>query len=222
MKRLKRLAGESACDFVKDGMVVGLGTGTTVHYTVKKLGRLVGKGLRIIGIPTSIKTENLARQCKIPLSNLNEHPNVNVSIDGADEVDPKLNLIKGMGGALVREKIVASVSRRMIIVVDQSKQVSRLGSKSPVPVEVLPFGWGAVMKKIEKMGAVVELRRSKNIAFISDNGNYTLDCRFADIDSPKRLERKLNNIPGVVENGLFVKLASFALVGTDHGVEKMD
>lgn len=222
MKRLKRLAGEAACDFVKDGMVVGLGTGTTVHYTIKKLGRMVDKGLRIIGIPTSIKTENLARQCRIPLSNLNEHPNVNLSIDGADEVDPKLNLIKGMGGALVREKIVASVSNKMIIVADQSKQVSKLGSKSPVPVEVLPFGWGAAMKKIEKMGAEVQLRRSKNIAFISDNGNYTLDCRFGDIDSPKRLESKLNNIPGVVENGIFVKLATFALVGTDRGVEKMN
>lgn len=222
MKRLKRLAGEAACDFVNDGMVVGLGTGTTVHYTIKKLGKLVDKGLRIIGIPTSIKTENLARQCGIPLSNLHEHPTVNLSIDGADEVDPKLNLIKGMGGALVREKIVASVSRKMIIVVDQSKQVSKLGSKSPVPVEVLPFGWGAVMRKIERMGAEVELRRSKNIAFISDNGNYTLDCRFAKIDSPKGLERKLNNIPGVVENGLFVKLASLALVGTDQGVEKIE
>ncbi|MFQ6127526.1 MAG: ribose-5-phosphate isomerase RpiA [Thermoplasmata archaeon] len=221
MKRLKRLSGEAACDFVKDGMVVGLGTGSTVHYTIKKLGRMVDRGLRIIGIPTSIGTENLARQCKIPLSNLNEHPRVDISIDGADEVDPKLNLIKGMGGALVREKIVASVSRRLIIVIDQSKQVSKLGSKSPVPVEVLPFGWGAVMKKIEKMGAQVGLRRSKKIPFVSDNGNYILDSKFEEIASPKRLERKLNNIPGVVENGLFLKLANLVLVGTEQGVEKM-
>ncbi|MFQ6107267.1 MAG: ribose-5-phosphate isomerase RpiA [Thermoplasmata archaeon] len=221
MKRLKRLAGEAACDFVKDGMVVGLGTGSTVHYTIKKLGRMIGRGLRIIGIPTSIRSENLARQCKIPLSNLNEHSRVDISIDGADEVDPKLNLIKGMGGALVREKIVASVSRKLIIVVDQSKQVSMLGTKSPVPVEVLPFGWSAVLRRIERLGAEVELRKSTKIPFVSDNGNYILDCKFKEVPSPKKLERKLNNIPGVVENGLFVKLADFALVGTDEGVKKI-
>ncbi|MFQ5911178.1 MAG: ribose-5-phosphate isomerase RpiA [Thermoplasmata archaeon] len=221
MKRLKRLAGDAACEFVKDGMVVGLGTGSTVHYTIKKLGRMVERGLRIIGIPTSIKTENLARQCKVTLSSLNEHPRVDVSIDGADEVDPKLNLIKGLGGALVREKIVASVSRRLIIVVDQSKQVSSLGSKSPVPVEVLPFGWSAAMKRIEKLGGEVELRRSRKIPFVSDNGNYILDCRFKTIPSPKRLEGKLNNIPGVVENGLFVNLANLVLMGTDEGVKEI-
>jgi len=219
MRRLKRLAGEAACDYVKDGMVVGLGTGSTVHYTIKKLGRSVSRGLRIIGIPTSIRSENLARQCKIPLSSLHEHPRVDVSIDGADEVDPKLNLIKGMGGALVREKIVASVSRRLIIVVDDAKQVSKLGSKSPVPVEVLPFGWSTVLKRIEKSGAEVELRRRGKIPFVSDNGNYILDCRFKEIPSPKRLEGRLNNIPGVVENGLFVNLANLVLVGTDAGLK---
>jgi ribose 5-phosphate isomerase A len=179
----------------------------------------VGKGLRIVGIPTSIRSENLARQCKIPLSSLNEHPRVDISIDGADEVDPKLNLIKGMGGALVREKIVASVSRRLIVVIDETKQVSTLGSKSPVPVEVLPFGWGTVLKRIEKLGAEVELRRDRKIPFVSDNGNYILDCRFKEIPSAKRLESRLNNIPGVVENGLFVNLANLILVGTDDGVK---
>lgn len=221
MRRLKRLAGEAACDYVKDGMVVGLGTGSTVHYTIKKLGRMVGGGLRVIGIPTSIKSENLARQCKIPLSSLHEHPNVDISIDGADEVDPKLNLIKGMGGALVREKIVASVSRRLIIVVDDAKQVSKLGSKSPVPVEVLPFGWGTVLKRLEKSGVEVELRKSRKIPFVSDNGNYILDCRFKEITSAKRLESRLNNIPGVVENGLFVNLTNLVLVGTDAGLKEV-
>jgi ribose 5-phosphate isomerase A len=219
MRKLKRMAGEAACDYVKDGMVVGLGTGSTVHYTIKKLGRMVAKGLRIIGIPTSIRSENLARQCKIPMSSLNEHPRVDVSIDGADEVDPKLNLIKGMGGALVREKIVASVSRRLIIVIDETKQVSRLGSKSPVPVEVLPFGWSTALKRIEKLGAEVELRRDRKIPFVSDNGNYILDCSYKSIPSAKRLEGKLNNIPGVVENGLFVNLAKVVLVGTDEGLK---
>lgn len=221
MKRLKRQAGEAACEYVKDGMVVGLGTGSTVHYTIKELGRMVNRGLRIVGIPTSIRSENLARQCRIPLSNLHEHPHVDLSIDGADEVDPKLNLVKGMGGALVREKIVASVSRRLIVVVDESKRVEKLGTKSPVPVEVLPFGWTAGVKRIEELGAEVDLRRSRRIPFVSDNGNYILDCRFKEIPSPKRLEAKLNNIPGVVENGIFVGLANMALVASEDGVKKI-
>jgi ribose 5-phosphate isomerase A len=216
---LKQLAGERAVEYVKDGMVVGLGTGSTVYFTIKRLGMLVSEGLDIIGIPTSISSENIAKESGIKLSTLDEHPKIDVTIDGADEVDPNLNLIKGMGGALFREKIVASVSDMEIIVVDPSKMVDILGTKSPLPVEVASFGWKICGERLKTFGCEVNLRMKDDAIFISDNKNYTLDCTFEQISNPKQLESEINNIPGVIENGLFLDIADTALVGSENGVQ---
>lgn len=216
---LKQLAGERAVEYVKDGMVVGLGTGSTVYYTIKRLGMMAAEGLDIIGIPTSISSENIAKESGIELSTLEEHSKIDVTIDGADEVDPNLNLIKGMGGALFREKIVASASDMEVIVVDFSKMVEILGTKSPLPVEVASFGWKVCKERLEKLGCDVNLRRKDRSVFISDNKNYILDCTFEQIDDPLELELEINNIPGIIENGLFLDIADIALVGTENGVK---
>jgi ribose 5-phosphate isomerase A len=216
---LKQLAGERAVEYVKDGMVVGLGTGSTVYYTIKRLGMMVGEGLDIIGIPTSISSEKIAQESGIALSTMEEHPKIDVTIDGADEVDPNLNLIKGMGGALFREKIVASASEMEIIVVDPSKMVEILGTKSPLPVEVSSFGWKICHEKLMKFGCDIKLRMKDDAVFVSDNKNYILDCTFEQISDPKELESGINNIPGVIENGLFLNIADVALVGYDEGVK---
>jgi len=220
-ENLKQKAGEYAARFVKDGMVVGLGTGSTVAYTIKKLGEAVKEGLRITGIPTSIESEKLARSSGIELSSLKEHPEIDLTIDGADEVNPDLDLIKGMGGALLREKIVAKASKVEIIVVDESKLVKVLGLKTPLPVEVLPFGLLATKKEVEKFGCEVMLRKSGESAFITDNGNYILDCKFESIREPHKLENALNNIPGVVENGLFLDIADRVIVAKQKGIEEI-
>ncbi len=215
---LKQIAGEKAVEYVKDGMVVGLGTGSTVFYAIKKIGERVKNGLDIIGIPTSVETEKLAKQIGIQLSTLEEHPVIDVTIDGADEIDKKLDLIKGMGGALLREKIVASASKKEIIAADTSKLVDTLGTKSPLPVEVTRFGWSSVAKKISEFGCKPELRKKDGKVFITDNGNYILDCKFHQIDKPKEMEQKINNIPGVLENGLFIGLADIVIVAGEDGV----
>jgi ribose 5-phosphate isomerase A len=216
---LKQIAGEKAVEYVKDGMVVGLGTGSTVFYAIKKIGERVKNGLDIIGIPTSVETEKLAKQIGIQLSTLEEHPVIDVTIDGADEIDKKLNLIKGMGGALLREKIVASASKKEIIAADTSKLVDTLGTKSPLPVEVTRFGWSSVAKKISELGCNVGLRKKNGEIFITDNGNYILDCKFHQIDKPKEMEQKINLIPGVLENGLFIGLADVAVVASEKGIK---
>lgn len=215
---LKQIAGEKAVEYVKDGMVVGLGTGSTIFYAIKKIGERVKNGLDIIGIPTSVETEKLAKQIGIQLSTLEEHPVIDITIDGADEIDKKLNLIKGMGGALLREKIVASASKKEIIAADTSKLVDMLGTKSPLPVEVTRFGWSYAAKKISEFGCKPELRKKDGKVFITDNGNYILDCKFNKIDKPKEMEQKINNIPGVLENGLFIGLADVAVVAGEEGV----
>jgi ribose 5-phosphate isomerase A len=180
---LKQVAGERAIEFVKDGMVVGLGTGSTTYFTIKRLGMMVNEGLNIIGIPTSVQTEKIAKESGIRLSNLEEHPEVDVTIDGADEVDPQLNLIKGMGGALLREKIVASASKMEVIVVDPSKMVEILGTKSPLPVEVSIFGWKNCLAKLKKLGCDAKLRMKDEVIYITDNNNYIIDCSFERIDN---------------------------------------
>ncbi|MCD6461620.1 MAG: ribose-5-phosphate isomerase RpiA [Thermoplasmata archaeon] len=224
----KRLAGEAAAALVEDGMVVGLGTGSTVYYTIHALARRMKEDdMELIAIPTSKRTENLARQLAIPLSSLEEHPVIDVTIDGADEIDPDLDLIKGLGGALLREKMVATASKRLVIVADSSKAVNRLGTKSPLPVEVVPFGLGYTRKIVERLGCTAvprpaaggktteidEKTAEGGELYTTDNGNHILDCRFPGIENPKVLERELNMIPGVVENGLFVGLASDAYIG---------
>ena len=215
----KQIAGERATEYVKDGMVVGLGTGSTVYFTIKKLGIRVSEGLDIIGIPTSIQSEKIAKDSQIKLSTLEDHPQIDVTIDGADEVDPNLNLIKGMGGALFREKIVASASKMEVIVVDPSKMVEILGTKSPLPVEVSSFGWKICFEELQTLGCSPTLRKKDGEILISDNKNYIIDCSFEKIDDPKTLESKINNIPGVIENGLFLGLADLVIVGAVDGCQ---
>lgn len=219
---LKKLAGEKATEYIKSGMVLGLGTGSTVEYTIRKIGELVKDGLKITGIPTSSHTKKLAKECNIPTSDLEEHPSVDLTIDGADEVDQDFNLIKGGGGALTREKIVAYHSKKEIIVIDESKIVKRMGSLVPLPVEVVKFGWLPVKKNIEELGCTVELRKITDEPYITDNSNYILDCEFEKIEDPEKLEKDINNIPGVVENGLFIDLANIIIVGCGQGVRILE
>lgn len=219
---LKKLAGEKATEYVKNGMVLGLGTGSTVEHTIRKIGELVKDGLKITGIPTSSHTKKLAKEYNIPTSNLEEHSSVDLTIDGADEVDQDFNLIKGGGGALTREKIVAYHSKKEIIVIDESKIVKRMGSLVPLPVEVVKFGWLPVKRNIEELGCTVELRKITDEPYITDNSNYILDCEFEKIEDPEKLEKDINNIPGVVENGLFIDLANIIIVGCGQGVRILE
>jgi ribose 5-phosphate isomerase A len=217
----KEAAGRAAAELVRDGDIVGLGTGSTAYFAVVALGERVKAGLKIIGIPTSIQTADLARTLGIPLTTLDEHPEIDITIDGADEVDPKLNLIKGGGGALLREKVVASVTKRMVVVADSGKVVATLG-KFPLPVEVISFARTVVEKKIVSLGATPKLRtKPDGSPYLTDNGNQILDCSFGKIADPAALARELNGTPGVVEHGLFIGLAKLALVGRGDGVEEL-
>lgn len=222
-EELKKQAGEEAVKHIEDGMIVGLGTGSTVEYTLRKLGQIVRDGLKIQGIPTSIHTKRIAKEENIPLTTLEEHPEIDVTIDGADEVDSRLNLIKGGGGALTREKIIAFHSKKLIIVVDDSKIVKMLGIDFPLPVEVIKFSWESTKKVLEDFGCTVERRKVMGEEpFITDNGNYILDCEFERIDEPEVLEKEINLIPGVVENGLFIDLANEVIVGGKQGILTLD
>ena len=217
----KQVAGEHAATLVKDGMVVGLGTGSTAIYAVRAVGRRVkAEGLSIHGIPTSTETEREARALGIPLTTLEDHPKVDLTIDGADEVDPKLNLIKGLGRALLREKIVAQATRKEVIICDASKIVTKLGVKTPLPVEALRFGWMTTRTHLERLKAKARLREKDGSPFVSDNGNYIIDCQFRGINDPEQLEEDVNTIAGVVENGLFVGLAHLVVVGQKDGTVK--
>jgi ribose 5-phosphate isomerase A len=217
----KEAAGRAAAKLVCDGDIVGLGTGSTAYFAVVALGERVKAGLKITGIPTSIQTADLARTLGIPLTTLDEHPEIDITIDGADEVDPKLNLIKGGGGALLREKVVASVTKKMVVVADSGKIVAALG-KFPLPVEFISFARTVVEKKIVALGATPKLRtKSDGTPFLTNNGNQILDCSFGAIADPPALARELNGMPGVVEHGLFIGLAKVALVGRGDGVEEL-
>lgn len=212
----KKAAGEKAVEFISSGMVVGLGTGSTAYWAIQKIGEKVARGLQIKGIATSIQSEELARQLNIPLITPSQIDHIDVDIDGADEVDEQFNLIKGGGGALLREKIIAAASKKMIIVADESKLVKQLG-KFPLPVEVIPFGWKMTVKKLCELRCQTVLRYKKDKIFITDNGNYILDCHFDHIPDPVTLHGLLNNIPGVVENGLFVNRCDTVVVGYEDG-----
>jgi ribose 5-phosphate isomerase A len=217
----KETAGRAAAKLVSDGDIVGLGTGSTAYFAVVALGERVKAGLKIIGIPTSIKTADLARSLGIPLTTLDEHPEIDITIDGADEVDPKLNLIKGGGGALTREKVVAFASRKMVVVADAGKVVPVLG-KFPLPVEVIAFARTVVEKKIAALGGSPKLRtKPDGSPYLTDNGNQILDCSFGKIADPAALALALSDVPGIVEHGLFVGLAKMALVGRGDRVEEM-
>ena len=217
---LKREAAAAAVQYVQSGNVVGLGSGSTASYAIVRIGELLKTGqLRDIkGIPTSEHTAELARDVGIPLSSLEEEAYIDITIDGADEVDPQLNLVKGLGGALLREKVVACSSHCEVIVVDDSKMVSWLGSRVPLPVEVVPFGWKQCAASLGSLGCEPSLRVTDGARFVTDEGNYILDCRFGCMDDPAMLDREINNIPGVMENGLFVGLADFVVVVSVDGL----
>lgn len=220
---LKEAAAHASAALLQDGEIVGLGSGTTAERAVSAIGKRVGEGLKIIGVSTSEKTTALAEKLGIQLATLADYPVVDVAIDGADDVELKtLNLIKGGGGNLLREKIVAAASRRFIIAVDKSKVVERLGSHSPVPVEVVPFGWEATAKRLEGLGAHPALRRNKdNSPFITDGGHYILDCAIGPIASASDLATQLDGVVGVVEHGLFIGIATEVLVGTPDGIQTL-
>ncbi len=217
----KEAAARASLRFVKDGQVVGLGTGSTAAYFIQLLGEQVKKGLRIRGIATSVRSGELAASLGIPLTTLDESQQIDVTVDGADEVDPELRLIKGGGGALLREKIVASATRQLVIVADATKKVPVLG-KFPLPVEVIKFAQALVTKKIEALGAVVELRRDAGgKPFLTDENNHILDCRFGQIPDADSMAWKLSDIPGVVEHGLFIGMASVVLVADCSKIEEL-
>ena len=218
MSELKRQAAERAVSYVKDGMVVGLGTGSTAYFAVEAIGRLVSEGHSLKGVPTSKATEDQARKCGIPLLELDQVDRIDITIDGADEVDGRMDLIKGLGGALLREKMVAYISNQQVIVVDDSKLVSRLGQKAPLPVEVVPFGHRRTGKHLESLGCRAELRGGQT-PFVTDNGNLIYHCRFECIDDPYELELQLKQIPGVVETGLFLRLATKVVIAGERGIE---
>jgi ribose 5-phosphate isomerase A len=219
----KRLAGEAAVELVESGMVVGIGTGSTAAYMIQALARRIQAGLHIIGaVPTSEATEQLASSLGIPLTDLNAHPELDLAIDGTDEIDGHLNLIKGGGGALLREKIVASASHRFIVIADVTKQVMQLGLRAVLPVETIPFAVTPVSRRLQALGASVQIRQRSNQVFITDNGNMILDCSFPNgIADPVDLQARIRRIVGVVETGLFLNMTERAIIGGPEGIKQI-
>jgi ribose 5-phosphate isomerase A len=214
----KMLAAEEAVKYVKNGMTLGLGSGSTVNWMLQKLSERIKEGLQVQGIPSSKKTEKLARELGIPLVDFSTTTHIDLAIDGADEIDGSLNLIKGGGGSLVREKVVDACADELIIIADSSKVVAQLGA-FPLPIEVLPFGYEVVMKKIEKLGGQPTLRRNENQAFVSDNGNYILDCQFGIIDNPGGLHEMLIQLVGVIETGIFAGMVDKVITVRNGEIE---
>ena len=217
MSSNKQRAAAAAAELITDGMVLGLGTGTTASYLVQILGERVRQGLRIQGVPTSEATRQLAVAEGVPLTTLEEQPVLDLCLDGADEVDPELNLIKGGGGALLREKIVASAARQRIIMADVSKCVDCLGA-FPLAVETIPFGWEVTRRQLEQFGGVPTLRQREGKPFVTDQGHYIIDCALSQIEDAPRLNHQLNQLPGVVENGLFVDMTDRLIIGSPDGI----
>ncbi len=219
LDRPKQQAAERALNLIRDGQVIGLGTGSTAKFAIEGLGRLVREGLSVTGVPTSVATERLARELAIPLVNLNEAGVIDVTLDGADEVDPDFNMIKGGGGALTREKLVALASVKRVILVDESKLVSRLGLSRLLPIEVLPFSWTLAARLLTGLGCVASLREHGGVPFVTDNGNHILDCAFGPIEDAATLEKRIKLLPGVIECGLFIGIADTLVIGFDDRVE---
>ncbi|MBI4228763.1 MAG: ribose-5-phosphate isomerase RpiA [Deltaproteobacteria bacterium] len=219
--RLKKEAGETAAHFVKSGMVVGLGTGSTTRFALEEIGKRIksGKLKDIVGIPSSIQTEKISKELGISLTTFDEFQEIDLTIDGADEVDPKLNLIKGGGGALLREKILAQASKRNIMIVDESKLSPQLGTHSPVPIEVIPFAWKLVEKFLTSLGGQVRLRiKDDGNPYTTDQDNFILDTRFGPISDLEGLASNLSNKAGIVEYGLFLGTASEVIVAGENGI----
>lgn len=210
----KRAAAEEAVKFIREGMTVGLGTGSTAYWAIHAIGARVAEGLRIQAVATSEATERFARECGIPL--LDKLTELDVTIDGADEVDGRLNAIKGGGGALLREKLVAAASRELILIVDDSKCVHRLGA-FPLPVEIVPFGAELTMRQIGRLGCRPVLREKEGRPFVTDNGNFIADCPFGRIEQPEELQHGLKRITGVVDHGLFISMADKLIIGHGSG-----
>jgi ribose 5-phosphate isomerase A len=221
MDDLKRQAAIAALDAVKDGMVVGLGTGSTASHFIRELGARMKAGLRVHGIPTSEESSKLALEVGVPLITLRENAVIDVTVDGADEVSDGLDLIKGLGGALVREKVVAHASKKVIIVVDESKLTARLGLKAPVPVEVVPFAVDVVRAQLILWGGEAKLREKEGKPFVSDNGNLILDWWHGPIDQPWALEKQIKGVTGVVDSGIFANVASEVIAATPTGIRKL-
>lgn len=217
---LKQAAARKAVEYIEDGMVVGLGTGSTAIHFIRALGDRIRRGLRLRGVPTSQDTADLARHCGIDLIGSEDRWDIDVAVDGADQVDAAFNLIKGGGGALLKEKIVAASAKQFIVLVDHTKQVPVLGGTFPLPVEVIPFGWGNTARKIDRLTqGVAALRERRGRPFRTEAGHLILDVRIDQIDRPHELQTALNEIPGVVETGIFVGRTDILLVGKPDGVE---
>lgn len=212
----KALVGEAAAtQFVKDGMTIGLGTGSTAYYVIKKMGEMIKAGMKLKGVATSKATEKLAIECGIQLIDINEVEELDLAIDGADEIDANFYATKGGGGALLREKIIANAAKTFIVVADGSKKVQSLG-KFPLPIEVVPFGYKQTERAIRKFGCKTEIREKDGEIFVTDNGNYIVDCSFSSIQNPTQLHQDLNNIVGVVENGLFIDMVDVLISIKEH------
>jgi ribose 5-phosphate isomerase A len=217
----KKAAAEKAVEYVEDGMVLGLGSGTTVYWFLKRLGELVDQGLNIKGIPSSLRTEGWAKEFGIPLTDFSEVKTLDLAIDGADEIDPGFQLTKGGGGSLLREKLVNAHTKRVIIIADESKMVDHLGS-FPLPVEVVPFAWQRTADKIEALGGIPVLRHRNGEVFISNNGNYILDCSFGRIEDPRTLHTRLKLLLGVVETGLFIDMTDIVILAGPEGAKVLN
>ena len=223
IQTLKQQAGEYAADFVQSGMIVGLGSGSTAIFATRRIAQRIHSGelSDIVAIPTSLATEAAAIQLGIPLTTLAEHPRIDITIDGADEVDPAFNLIKGGGGAHLREKIVAQATTRLIIVVDDSKLVDQLGTAWAVPVEVIPFGWQSQAAYLESLGATPTLRMHGDLPYQTDQGNIILDSKFGKIADPSALDLTLNARAGIVEHGLFINMTRDVVVAGATGIRHL-
>jgi len=226
MEELKRMVAKEALKYIDDDMIIGLGTGSTTAHFIQMLGKklMTGELEDVYGIPTSHQSRLLALESGVPVVSLDEVDAIDLAIDGADEVDPHLNLIKGRGAALTMEKIIEYRAGAFIVLVDESKLVEYLGQKMPVPIEVIPAAWRAIKDELEVFNATAELRMGvkKDGPVITDNGNFILDAKFERIEDPLDMEIELNNIPGVVENGIFADIADIVLVGTKEGVKKLE
>jgi ribose 5-phosphate isomerase A len=213
----KQLAAEKAVSFLESGMTIGLGTGSTAYWAIEKIGEKVKKeGWKVKAIATSIRSEEQARTLGIPILDFSKIKSIDITIDGADEVDGQLQLIKGGGGALLREKIVATNSKQMIVVADESKWVKTLG-RFPLPVEVVHFGWERTFEKLQLLGCEAKRRMNGTEPYLTDNGNYIVDCAFEEIEDPPALHESVNAITGVVDNGLFIQIASKLVLGFNNG-----